>query len=79
MSANVWTVDTAVDELMRLRRVIERLGAREDELRALVEEIRRRGQSTSHGFVAAQLKWAADKLNVRLLPPEVFEPKEPGQ
>lgn len=77
MNSNVWTVDTAVDELMRLQRMLRALGRREDELRRLVGEIRDRGKLSAHGNVSAS--WAAEKLSVRLLAPAWFEEREPGR
>lgn len=77
--ANVWTVDAAVDEVMRLRRLVRSLERREQELRDLVDEYRRRAQAFASPVLHNQLYWAADQLNVRLMPPETFKAKEPGQ
>lgn len=77
--SNVWTVDKAVDEILRLREVVRQLHAREYDLQRLVQEMRERAQGFQNSAVQAQLKWAADKLQHRLMPPGTFTLKEPGQ
>jgi FtsZ-binding cell division protein ZapB len=76
---NVWTVDKAVDEILRLQVLVRELRDPEMDLRQLVEDMRQRAQSFQNSAVQAQLKWAADKLNARLLPLATFKLREPGQ
>lgn len=73
---NVWTVNAAVNEVMRLRALVRRLGDREDELRILVDDLRWRAHEFRDGTpLHIEIDLAATKLHFRLLPAETFEPR----
>lgn len=70
--ANVWTLDSAVDEVVRLRLRLERLGEREARLHALVGAMRR--NAPRYGSAVVMLR-VANKLDSMLLPVQTFEPE----